>query len=91
MESRIPKAIVIFLGTLLIVEIAIMYFLFFNIQHNVEMQNPEPIIKERSDNVLQEFKGTCPLCGDVSYGINGNIVCRNENCPNYGLAVPVEE
>ena len=55
------------------------------------MRQPEfETIYDSSSEELVEFEGSCPECGNESIGINGNIVCRNENCPNYGLAVPVD-
>lgn len=43
---------------------------------------------KKDDSVLQEGRGACRECGTEGYTINGDIVCRNEDCPNYGLAVP---
>ena len=40
------------------------------------------------DDILQEGLGACSECGMEGYTIDGNIVCRNEDCPNYGLAEP---
>lgn len=43
---------------------------------------------KNSDGVLQEGRGLCSECGMEGYTIDDNIVCRNEDCPNYGLAAP---
>lgn len=43
---------------------------------------------KNSDGVLQEGRGACKECGMEGYTIDGDIVCRNEDCPNYGLAAP---
>lgn len=40
------------------------------------------------DDILQEGRGFCSECGREGYTIDGNIVCRNKDCPNYGLAAP---
>lgn len=54
-------------------------------------KDPEPpTIYDSPSKILEEDECTCPECGEISWGINGNVVCRNENCPNYGLAVPVD-
>lgn len=72
-----------------------LYILFGPIDKEVPKEEKPTVVydapEEGTDGVLQEFEGVCPICGNVSYGINGNIVCRNKSCPNYGLAVPVEE
>lgn len=47
------------------------------------------VIYDSPSKILKEDEYACPECGEISWGINGNVVCRNENCPNYGLAVPV--
>lgn len=41
-------------------------------------------------NTLVEHEGSCPECGNVSIAVNDEIVCRNEDCPNYGLAVHID-
>lgn len=87
---KFPKFAVCVLGAILIIEIAIFYYIFFNVKANIDMQNPEPIVKdEPADNILQEIEAPCPICGEMSWGINGSIVCTTKGCPNYGLAVPV--
>lgn len=43
---------------------------------------------KEDDGILYEGRGLCSECGREGYTIDGNIVCRNENCPNYGLAAP---
>lgn len=48
------------------------------------------VIYDSPSKFLKEDEYACPECGEISWGINGNVVCRNENCPNYGLAVPVD-
>ena len=92
---KLVKGILCFLGAILIIEIALWVYILFGSINEIASKEDSPIIydspSENKEGVLQEFEGACPLCGNISYGINGNIVCRNENCPNYGLAVPVEE
>ena len=48
------------------------------------------VIYDSPSKILKEDEYACPECGEISWGINGTVVCRNENCPNYGLAVPVD-
>lgn len=43
---------------------------------------------KEDDGFLYEGRGLCSECGREGYTIDGNIVCRNEDCPNYGLAAP---
>lgn len=43
---------------------------------------------KEDDSFLYEGRGLCSECGREGYTIDGNIVCRNEDCPNYGLAAP---
>lgn len=43
---------------------------------------------KEDDDILQEGRGMCSECGTEGYTIDDNIVCRNEDCPNYGLAAP---
>ena len=39
--------------------------------------------------VLVETVVYCPTCGEPVQGYNGVVVCRNENCQMYGIAVSV--
>lgn len=43
---------------------------------------------KEDDGILYEGRGLCSECGMEGYTIDDNIVCRNEDCPNYGLAAP---
>lgn len=43
---------------------------------------------KEDDGFLYEGRGLCSECGREGYAIDDNIVCRNEDCPNYGLAAP---
>lgn len=43
---------------------------------------------KEDDGILYESRGLCSECGREGCAINGDIVCRNEDCPNYGLAAP---
>lgn len=43
---------------------------------------------KEDDGFLYEGRGLCSECGREGYTIDDNIVCRNEDCPNYGLAAP---
>lgn len=36
-------------------------------------------------NELKEIYAPCPTCYEPCYGINNEVVCRNEDCPAYGL------
>lgn len=47
-------------------------------------------VYDSPSGILKEGTGTCSECGREGWTINGDIVCRNENCPNYGLAAPAE-
>lgn len=47
-------------------------------------------VYDTPSGILKEGTGTCSECGREGWTINGDIVCRNENCPNYGLAAPAE-
>lgn len=37
--------------------------------------------------VLVEERASCPSCGAETWAVNGEIVCRNEECGAYGLPV----
>lgn len=39
--------------------------------------------------VLVEGRASCPSCGAETWAVNGEIVCRNEDCDAYGLPVVV--
>lgn len=39
--------------------------------------------------VLVETIAYCPTCGEPAQGYDGVVVCRNENCQMYGIAVSV--
>lgn len=43
---------------------------------------------KEDDGFLYEGRGMCSECGTEGYTIDDNIVCRNDDCPNYGLAAP---
>lgn len=36
-------------------------------------------------NALVERYAPCPTCYEPCYGMNDEVVCRNEECPAYGL------
>lgn len=60
-----------------------------NIEHNELATVYDSKSCESTSNVLVEHEEQCPECGNVSVAVNNDIVCRNKNCPNYGLAVPI--
>lgn len=43
---------------------------------------------KEDDGLLHEGRGFCSECGKEGYTIDDNIVCRNDDCPNYGLEAP---
>lgn len=52
-----------------------------------------PIVYDSAANdsiVIKESKAYCPECGRETIAFNDEVVCRNEDCPNYGLAVSVK-
>lgn len=55
----------------------------------IETTYDDPVEKY-TDGKIVEFQAACPECGQITWGINGDIVCRNEACPNYGIAIPVD-
>lgn len=34
---------------------------------------------------LREIYAPCPTCYEPCYGMNNEVVCRNPECPEYGL------
>lgn len=56
----------------------------------VDAEIPEEETPIIYDSVaITESKAYCPECGNETVAFNDEIVCRNEDCPNYGLAVSV--
>lgn len=39
---------------------------------------------------LVEWRASCPTCGEETWAVNGEIVCRNEECGSYGMPVVVQ-
>lgn len=56
-----------------------------NIEHN-ELAT----VYDSPSSVLVEHEERCPECGNASIAVNDEIVCRNEGCPNYGIAVTID-
>lgn len=48
-------------------------------------------IYDTPSNELWEIEAPCEECGQMAFGINGEIACRNEECPLYGVPVKVSE
>lgn len=51
---------------------------------------PSDEIGYDDDHLLIEEPGQCTLCGSESMMIDKSFVCRNEDCPNYGVAVSMD-
>ena len=82
---------------LFIIFVAFVMFLDFSIINNSHTENSDTIKSEELATVydtpthtLVEHEDSCPECGNVSMVVNDEIVCRNEDCPNYGLAVHID-
>ena len=56
---------------------------------NINDNNIATVYDTPSGNLV-EHEEKCPECGMVSMAVNNEIVCRNEDCPNYGIAVPID-
>lgn len=41
-------------------------------------------------SVLAEDRASCPSCGTETWAVNGEIVCRNDDCESYGLPAKVQ-
>lgn len=88
------KEVIFAIGLMLFIILA----MFLSVTSSYEIKNTvdkyketdTPIIYDTPSSKLKEGEYICPECGEISWGINGDVVCRNEDCPNYGLAVPVE-
>lgn len=88
------KEVIFAIGLMLFIILA----MFLSVTSSYEIKNAvdkyketdTPIIYDTPSSELKEDEYVCPECGEISWGINGDVVCRNENCPNYGLAVPVD-
>lgn len=48
-------------------------------------------VHDTPSNELREIEAPCEECGQMAFGINGEIACRNEECPLYGIPVKVNE
>ena len=89
----VVKEVIFAIGLILFIILA----MFLSITSSYEIKNTvnnhkeadTPVIYDTPSSKLKEDEYVCPECGDISWGINGDVVCRNEDCPNYGLAVPV--
>lgn len=82
---------------LFLILFAFVMFIDFGILNNsqtenqTEIKNEElAIVYDSPTNILVGHEDSCPECGNVSMAVNDNIVCRNEDCPNYGLAVHID-
>lgn len=82
---------------LFIILFAFVMVIDFGILNNSQTENSGTIkdeelatVYDSPTNILVEHEDSCPECGNVSMAVNDNIVCRNEDCPNYGLAVHID-
>ena len=48
-----------------------------------------PIVYDSDSTVLKEHNMFCPFCGADTIAMNGEIVCRNNDCDMYGLPIRV--
>lgn len=98
MEHKVKKYIAVLIGIWILTMITLFGLTYFTQEKinddykadNIEMIHPEvPIIHD--DIVLKETKMYCPLCGNETTAINGEIVCRNVKCDDYGVPVHVSK
>lgn len=52
---------------------------------------PEEILYDSSATAMIETHGYCSSCEEECYGFNGQLVCNNQDCDLYGLAVDIDE
>lgn len=52
---------------------------------------PEDILYDSPATAMVETHGYCSSCEEECYGFNGQLVCNNQNCDLYGLAVDIDE
>ena len=50
----------------------------------------EMILYDSPVTTMVETSGFCSSCGKEAYGFNRQIVCNNQNCDLYGLAVDIQ-
>lgn len=74
----------------LLVLIIIFFTMISNMPVCVQPEQEIPIIYDSASSELQETTAFCPVCGSETIALNDEIVCRNEDCQNYGLAVSIE-
>lgn len=48
------------------------------------------VLYDSSVTGMVETSGYCSSCGKEAYGFNRQIVCNNQNCDLYGLAVDIQ-
>lgn len=48
------------------------------------------ILYDSPVTTMVETSGYCSSCGKEAYGFNRQIVCNNQNCDLYGLAVDIQ-
>lgn len=48
-------------------------------------------VHDTPSNELREIEAPCKECGQMTFGINGEITCRNKECPLYSVPVKVNE
>lgn len=51
----------------------------------------EVILYDSPVTTMVETRGHCSSCGKEAYGFNRQIVCNNQSCDLYGLAVDIDE
>ena len=48
-------------------------------------------VHDTPSNELRGIEAPCEECGQMAFGINGEIVCRNKDCSLYGVPVKVSK
>lgn len=91
-EHKFNKTLFIVFGVCVLMFVAVIFALSSCNKPDKQMNDIELATvydtPNTKDDILQEGRGFCSECGKEGHTIDGNIVCRNEDCPNYGLAAP---
>ena len=74
----------------LISSIVILGSIILSIKSPEISSRPDMVLYDSSTRELVEIHGRCPSCGEEAHGFNGQLVCDNQDCDLYGLAVDIQ-
>lgn len=81
---------IVLMSLLTIISLGQWLFTESKVEEPTHEQQPLVIVYDSEPEDLKYVEGKCSECGAECNGINGEIVCRNEECSLYGITQNAE-